>query len=136
MDKELQAMIDCPEIQGKAKWEVGTRTDRGIVAEVKILCSDKHYEEVHVRIDKTYIFHYAPAILYEPTIEDVVGWLGTLPYSLISPMEAMISEWTLLHHVDHSGIYSIYYADTLLKALLKLWMWVEYSKEWKEGVWK
>ena len=27
-------------------------------------------------------------------------------------------------------------SDTLQKALLKLWMWVEFGKEWKEGGWK
>ena len=132
---ELTKMINCPEIQGKAKWEVGARTDRGIVAEVKILCSDKHYEEVHVRIDKTYIFHYAPAILYEPTIEDVVGWLEDVPYDIKSPKWIGDNDFLVRYNVDYSGIYTLFYAPTLLEALLKLYMWVEFGKEWK-GEWK
>ena len=51
------------------------------------------------------------------------------------------------YEIYHSGPYTISYpirgdnywkarSDTLLKALIKLYMWVNHGKEWKEGEWK
>ena len=128
MNTELNAMIDCPEIQSLAVWEVGEMTNCGRLSYSPF--SEKPVIRIGNYINSIESFE---GLLYIPTEKDVVGWLEKITHEFSTHYDKNFSG-----KAKYSACigYRCFDSDTLLKALLKLFMWVEFGKEWNEGEWE
>jgi len=110
-----------PEIQAKARWEVGEMTDKGCITDIFKDGDFEIYEHVYKKKN----------LIWLPSrYGEVEGWLSGICFEVE-------------HHPFLGGnkpFYSFcggrqFRAPSLIEALIQLWMWVNFRKVWKEGEW-
>ena len=90
-------------------------------------------QELQAMIDCQELTLYdSDRIPYEPTEKDVVGRLEKITHEFSTHYDNNFNG-----KAKYSACkgYRCFNSDTLLKALLKLFMWVKFGKEWKEDKW-
>jgi len=124
MDKELIAMCDCEEIQGRWEPKVGDR----VLAESEQEWTEAIITDVRIRtvglayLNNFHLWVQTECCIYIPRIEDVLEWL--------------ISE----HHKTWRSVFDVVAEfrgkwNSAIKALLAHFMRLEYNKSWSGEAW-